>query len=135
MTEQKQKYAFWLTPEVKSMIETAYPLDAGCRSQSEFMERAVRFYAGHLAAEYSETYLPELLSAVLESHLTRFGDRLGQMLFKLQVEVDMCEHILAYDSDLTPESLTALRARCVNDVKRTNGKISFDEILKFQKDL
>ena len=47
----------------------------------------------------------------------------------------MCNHMIAADSDLTPETMEQLRARCVADVKRTNSGISFSEILKFQKDL
>ena len=43
MTNTKEKYAFWLTPEAKKMIEINAPL-ANCGSQSEFVEKAVRFY-------------------------------------------------------------------------------------------
>ena len=42
MTNNKEKYAFWLTPEAKKMIETNAPL-SNCGSQSEFVEKAVRF--------------------------------------------------------------------------------------------
>jgi hypothetical protein len=32
-------------------------------------------------------------------------------------------------------TLKELRAKCAQDVMRTNGKISFEDALKFQKDL
>ena len=37
MTNNKEKYAFWLTPEAKKMIEINAPL-ANCGSPSEFVE-------------------------------------------------------------------------------------------------
>ena len=43
-------------------------------------------------------------------------------------------HILSWDSDVDQETLRRLRTRCVNDVKSTNGQISFNEILQFQKE-
>lgn len=49
MTNNKEKYAFWLTPETKKMIEINAPL-SNCGSQSEFIEKAVRFYDGYMKA-------------------------------------------------------------------------------------
>ena len=108
---------------------------ADCQSQSEFVEKAVRFYCGYLAANSSEEYLPKLLAGVLEGYLGQFGDRIGRLLFKAAVEQGIGNHLLAADSDLDFETLDKLRAKVVNDVKRTNGQISFKEILKFQKEL
>ena len=42
MTNNKEKYAFWLTPEAKKMVESDVTL-GNCGSQSEFVEKAVRF--------------------------------------------------------------------------------------------
>ena len=39
MTNNKEEYAFWLTPEVKKMIEINAPL-ANCGIQSKFVEKA-----------------------------------------------------------------------------------------------
>ena len=44
-------------------------------------------------------------------------------------------HLIAADTDIDTETLAKLRSRCVNDIKRTNGQISFAEILRFQKGL
>ena len=41
MTNNKEKYAFWLTPEAKKMIEINAPL-ANCGSQSEHSVPAAR---------------------------------------------------------------------------------------------
>ena len=130
----KKKYAFWLPPETKAMIEENYPKDC-CQNQSEFVEKAIQFYSGYInTTRYSE-YLPKILSAILEGSLGQFGDRIGRLLFKAAVEQGICNHLLAADSDLDYDTLDKLRAKVVNDVKRTNGQITFKEALKFQKEL
>lgn len=45
MATDKRKHAFWLTGEAKKMVEIDVHLD-NCGSQSEFVEKAIRFYDG-----------------------------------------------------------------------------------------
>ena len=134
MKMRKIKFPLWFTPETKEQVERSYRRD-NCKSQSEFIEMAIRFYCGYLEAEHDGDYLPRTLSAVLEGALTALGDRLGRLLFKLAVEEAMLMHIIAYDTDIDLPTLEKLRARCVQDVRRTHGQISFKDILKFQKEL
>ena len=47
MAANKRKHAFWLTPEAKAMVEEDAHAD-NCGSQSEFVEKAIRFYGGYL---------------------------------------------------------------------------------------
>ena len=68
MSYTKKKFALWLTPETKELVERCYQLD-NSQSQSEFIERAIQFYTGYLEAERDGTYLPVTLSAVLEGSL------------------------------------------------------------------
>lgn len=130
----KKKYAFWLTPEAKATIEATYQQD-NCTSQGEFVERAVQFYAGFLAAKSADHYLPHVLASVLEGKLGVLGSRIGRLLFKLTVEESMLMHIIASDTDIDLTTLDKLRGRCVQDAKRTNGEITFADALKFQKGL
>ena len=46
MATNKRKHAFWLTPEAKAMVEDAHA--DNCGGQSEFVEKAIRFYDGYL---------------------------------------------------------------------------------------
>lgn len=134
MKMKKIKFPLWFTPETKEKVEQHYRGD-NCKSQSEFIEKAIRFYCGYLEAEHDGAYLPHTLSAVLEGSFTALGDRVGRLLFKLSVEVSMLMHIIAYDTDIDLATLEKLRVRCVQDVMRTHGQISFKDILKFQKEL
>ena len=133
MSYTKKKFALWLTPGTKELVERCYQLD-NSQSQSEFIERAIQFYTGYLEAEQDGTYLPVTLSAVLEGSLGALGDRLGKLLFKMSVEMSMM-HLMAHDTDATLDELEQLRGRCVKDVMRTHGMISFKEIFRFQKRL
>ena len=84
MTNNKEKYAFWLTPEAKKMIEINAPL-ANCGSQSEFVEKAVRFYDGYLKVQNAGAFLPHAVAGVLEGSLGVFENRMAKLLFNLTV--------------------------------------------------
>lgn len=134
MKTERDRHTVWVTPDAWNMVRYHYKQD-NCSTQNEFIEKAVRFYCGYLNAEQDGAYLPHTLSAVLEGSFTALGDRVGRLLFKLSVEVSMLMHIIAYDTDIDLPTLEKLRARCVQDVMRTHGQISFKDILKFQKEL
>ena len=88
MATDKRKHAFWLTDAAKEMVEIDAHLD-NCGSQSEFVEKAIRFYDGYVHANKTGAYLPHAMQEVLEGSLGVFGDRLGRLLFKLVVEHNM----------------------------------------------
>ncbi len=72
----KEKFALWITPEAKKEVEAHYKQD-NCKSQSEYIEKAVRFYSGYLDTKHAEEYLPRILSDVLEGKLGAFGKTHG----------------------------------------------------------
>ena len=46
MDETKKKFAMWAYPTTLEKVERLYRLD-NCRNKSEFIEKAVLFYAGY----------------------------------------------------------------------------------------
>lgn len=60
----KEKQAVWLYPEVKELL-TTHMAAANAKSQSDFIEKAIRFYAGYLDcnSENMTEYLGETVSA------------------------------------------------------------------------
>lgn len=130
----KDKYAFWLAPETKAEVARLYTKD-NCTSQSEFVEKAIRFYVGYLNATHAEAYLPRILADILQGKLTALGNRFGSLLFKLAVEQAITDNILAYYTDVNEGALKELRGKCTQDVMRTHGVVSFEDALKFQKEL
>ena len=60
MASNKIKFPLWLTPECKQIVEDNYREDQ-CQSRSEFIEKAIWFYAGFLHTLDAGAYLPRVL--------------------------------------------------------------------------
>lgn len=129
MTNSKEKYAFWLTPETKKMIESDVAL-ANCGSQSEFVEKAVRFYDGYLKVQNAGAFLPHAVADVLEGTLGVFANRMAKLLFNLTVEHNITNHLLAADVDMTREEYNKLRGGSVREVNCTRGTISLRDVIR-----
>ena len=130
MKKEKTRFALWIDEETLKQVQEHYSSD-GCRTQSEFIARAIRFYCGYLTAKRAGDYLPSTVASTLEGVLLMFGDRLGRLLFRLVVEVGMMGRIIAADTAMDNETIERLRAECVRDAKKTNGQISFRDALRF----
>lgn len=132
MVQGKSKFALWLLPETKVLVEENFRAD-NCRSQSEYIEKAVRFYTGYLYTKKAADFLPRVLADVLETKLELFAKRIGKLLFKQAVECNITNHIIAADTDIDLDTYQHLRGRSVREVRETNGEISFEDDLIFQK--
>jgi hypothetical protein len=115
MFSEKRKFALWAQEETYELIEAHYVAD-GCKSRSEFIERAVRFYAGYLQTGGNE-FLPRALVSTMRGMLDTQEDRVCSLLFKLAVEMAMLMHIVASQNDVSEENLVRLRGYCVEEVK------------------
>ena len=132
MVKGKQKVTVWMTPSVKEQIEDTYRSD-NCRTQSEFIEKALRFYMGYLATEDTSEYLSQALVDTLQGIVADNSNRLRTMIFKWCVELNMMGHTIAAHFRADPINRRELRAYAVDEVKRTNGQISFDRALDQQR--
>ena len=124
-TENRDRLPLRMGPDTKRKIDQWYKA-AGCRSQNQFVEQAVNFYADHLAAQDNDT-LPRAVSSALDGRLGMFEDRLSALLYKHSVELDMVMGILADSYELTEEDISRRRSDSVSNVKQTNGRLSFEE--------
>ena len=129
MTNNKEKYAFWLTPEAKKMVEADVAL-GNCGSQSELVEKAVRFYDGYLKAQNAGAFLPHAVADVLEGTLGVFANRMAKLLFNLAVEHNITNHLLAADVDMTREDYNKMRGNSVREINSTRGTISLKDVIR-----
>ena len=134
MVKGKEKFALWLTPECRQLVDDCYA-DDQCQSRSEYIEKAIVFYTGFLYAEKANRYLPKVLQQILAGTLDRFAERIGRQLFKLAVEQNVNNHILASDTDIDAQTYQQMRGKSYQEVLRTNGQISFPEVLRQQSRL
>ena len=128
----KKKTTFWLPPDMIDRMDSWLKAD-NCRSRNEFVEKALRFYMGYLATEDTSEYLSRALVDTLRGTLADNENRLRTLLFKLCVEVNMMSHTVAAHFLADPVNRRELRAYAVDEVLRTNGKISFDDALDLQR--
>ena len=78
-------------------------------------------------------YLPPALVAALRGTVQDSENRIARLLFKLTVEISMMMNVLAAGMEISDEDLRQLRARCVREVKQTNGRINFKDAIDYQK--
>ena len=130
--DNKKRTAVWLTPGVIRRMDGWLEED-NCKSRGEFAEKALRFYMGCLATEDTSEYLSRALADTLRGTLADNENRLRTLLFKLCVEVNMMGHTVAAHFRADPVNRRELRAYAVDEVLRTNGKISFDDALDLQR--
>ena len=130
--ENKKRTAVWLTPGVIRRMDGWLEED-NCKTRSEFIEKALRFYMGYPATEDTSEYLSRALADTLRGTLADNENRLRTLLFKLCVEVNMMGHTVAAHFRADPVNRRELRAYAVDEVLRTNGKISFDDALDLQR--
>ena len=131
MDENKKKFALWIHPSTLEKAERLYKLD-NCRSKSEFIEKAVRFYIGYLTAEDKSNYLPNMFLSNMRAIASESDNRVSRMLFKLAVEQAMMMNIMAANYDIDPGTLSRLRGSCVEEVKRLGGSFSMKDAVEGQ---
>ena len=131
MAEEKVRFQMRIAPDTDRKIKAAMPL-ANCRSQNEFVEKALRFYCDYLTAGDSTAVAPMYMSAI-RGTVQDSENRVCRLLFKLAVEQDMVMNVLAAGMELPNEQFHALRGQCVQDVKKTSGSISLDDAVRYQR--
>ena len=65
---KKERFAFYLTPEKKAILERRYQED-GSRSMTAFVERAVDFYLDYLSANNAGLFLPTSIKSYLDGRM------------------------------------------------------------------
>ena len=124
---EKIKFALRISPQTQELVKERMPMD-NCQTQNEFIEKAIRFYAGYLMGNAASDFLPQALVAALRGTVQDSENGIARLLFKLAVEVDMMMHLFATAMEIEPEILGKLRGLCVREIKKTNGSISLQEL-------
>ena len=124
-TETRDRLALRMQPETKRKIEQWYKAD-NCKSQNEFIEKAVNFYADYLSAK-DNSLLPMAIKSMLDGRLGVLEDHIARREFTREVELDLLIGILADALEIDMDSLKRRRADSVRNVKATNGFIPLEK--------
>ena len=123
---RKEKFAFYLTPEKKALLERRYQED-GSRSLIAFIEKAVDFYLDYLNANDAGLFLPTSIKSYLDGRLGQMEERLSSIAFRQAVDQDMVAGILADAYQFSNEDLRRRRSESVQNVQKTNGRTSLEQ--------
>lgn len=129
--KNKQRTTIWLTPKTFDALDEMVAR-ANCRSRSEMIEKALKFYDGYLRSTQENEYLPIALSSAINGIVKTSEDRIARVLFKNTVETAMMMNVLSATAEIDEATLRKLRAKCIKDVKGTIGKVNFEDVYKYQ---
>ena len=129
--ENKVKFALWAYPETLKNVEVHYKND-NCRSQSEFIEKAIKFYIGYLSEEDNINYLSPMITETVKAQIKGTEQRLSRLLFKVAVELGKLSHMTAAVNEVDDDTLDKLHAMCVNEVRKINGIIDYEDAVEYQ---
>lgn len=134
VASEKLKFPLYIFPDTMEKVNMLYETD-NCRSKTEFMEKAIRFYCGYLLNKESTAteFIAPQLAVITEGIVKGSEQKLSRALFKLAVEVGALTHMLAAINEIDDETLKKLRIMCVDEVKRINGIINFEKAVRYQR--
>ena len=128
MKEEKSRIHTRISPETERKMELAMP-NANCQSRNEFVEKAICFYSDYIMSQEVTNFLAPMLVSALRATIQGSENRISRLLFKQTVELCMM-NVLAAGLEIDESQLDDLRWRCVQNVKKTNGSITFKDTLR-----
>lgn len=131
-TDGKIRIGVWLHPSTVDAADKIYKYHNN-KNRSEYIEDAIRFYTGYLSSEKSHEYFSTAITSTMQSSLDSFENRMASLLFKMAVEMAMLMNVQAAHFRVDEETLSRLRGKCINEVKRLHGRITFDDAVKYQR--
>jgi len=102
-------------------------------NRTELIEMALKFYISYLTSKKIEDYLLQSLSSVLTSTVHDSENRIARIIFKMAVELSKLSHIIAYSHNVDEHTMQKLHVKCLDEVKRINGTVNFEDVYKYQK--
>ncbi len=131
--ETKIRVPLWVYPSTTEEIQKYYESD-NCKSPSEFIEKAIKFYIGFLKQEKNVNYLSPRITSSVEAVMHGTEQRINRNLFKIAVELGKISHTLAAATNIDDDTLQDLHAMCVDEVRHINGVISYESAVKYQNE-
>lgn len=127
----KVRKGFYIEEEVLEQIDGLLE-QANVKSRNEFLNQALKFYIGYLTSEKIENYMLSVISSVMHATVKDSENRMARAMYKLAVEISKLSHVIAYSQEIDEESMGKLHVKCVEEVKRINGAVKFEDAYEYQ---
>ena len=122
---------FYIEAEVLEQVDSLLE-KADVKSRNEFLNQALKFYIGYLTSEKIENYMLSSISSVMHATVKDSENRMARAMFKLAVETSKLSHAIAFSHGVDEETLKKLQIKCMDEVKRINGAVTFEDAYEFQ---
>ena len=100
-------------------------------SRSSFVREAVEYYLGYIDMNENVNYISPLIHQNIKLILSRFEDRMSEMIFKMAVEVCKSNILTAYQSELSDQALDYLDRTSKRIVAEHNGTLDLEDTQKY----
>ena len=127
--DKKPANSIRLTPEQWATCDSMTK-QLGLKSRNDFIRDAVDFYIAWQSRESVERVLTPALESVISAKIRDTEERLTRILFKLAVDQNLLARFLARYDGYDDDAIDEMRVLSLNQVKRTNGTIDADHVLK-----
>ena len=128
-SDNKKRIGITISPETIEKADNNLLL-GNARSRSEFIEDAIKFYAGYLATEDNIDFITKAIFDTLRGIVKSSEDRVARMQFKEAVELAKISHLIAPLCEVDDEELRKLHIKCVDEVKHINGIVKLDSMIR-----
>lgn len=129
--KNRVRFALYTDQDTFDLVEQHYKED-GCGCRSDYISKAIRYYAELHSLKDCSNVIPDIITSTLKDITRESDNRQGRLLFKIAVELTILQNIIAASNSIDVAELDRVRGICVNEVKKLNGIISFDEAVRWQ---
>ena len=99
------------------------------KSRNEFFTAAVENYIADYLLGSNESAVSDKLGKFIAKYSEDNAKAISKGLFRYAVQLEMMCRVLAIDRMITKDVLEGMRHEAINNVRRTRGKVRFEEIL------
>ena len=99
------------------------------KSRNEFFAAAVENYIADYLLGSNESSVSDKLGKSIAKYSEDNAKAISKGLFRYAVQLEMMCRVLAIDRMITKDVLEGMRHEAINNVRRTRGKVRFEEIL------
>ena len=119
-------------PESTHELAKKHYESAGCKSVSDYICKAIHYYSEVNSLGDVSHIIPDYLNSTLKDIVRESDNKHGRLLFKIAVELAIMQNVVAAKFGISPQEMDRLRGVCVNEVKKINGTITFDDAVRWQ---
>ena len=99
------------------------------KSRNEFFAATVENYIADYLLGSNESAVSDKLGKSIAKYSEDNAKAISKGLFRYAVQLEMVCRVLAIDRMITKDVLEGMRHEAINNVRRTRGKVRFEEIL------